>query len=83
VQVDGKFAIIPQTVKQGAPMSFIKQILQFLLFLLAPVILVAIGAALTAWGLSNDWQILTWTGLIVIAAGFAWGIFIWIWADTS
>jgi hypothetical protein len=64
-------------------MSFIKQVLQFLLFLLAPVILVAIGAALTAWGLSNDWQILTWTGLIVIAAGFAWGIFIWIWADNS
>lgn len=58
-----------------------KSLIRFVLGLLMPVILIALGGAVAGWGLTNDWQILTWMGLALVAAGIIWGFFLWLWAS--
>ena len=60
------------------PLSFIKSILSAVLSVFAPVLLVFAGAGITSLGLNYDYDIVTWTGLIVIGAGILWGIGIFL-----
>jgi hypothetical protein len=42
------------------------------------VLLVFAGAGITSLGLNYDYDIVSWTGLIVIGAGIFWGIAIFL-----
>lgn len=55
-------------------MNFLKSLLSAIVSALAPVILVLLGAGIISLGLNFESQIALWTGLIVMAAGFLWGL---------
>ena len=59
----------------------LQRLISFILTLLMPLILIGGGGALTGWGLTNDWDILVWIGLGMIAAGVLWGLFLFFWAS--
>ena len=52
-------------------------IIRFLMGLLMPVILIAAGAGLSGLGLDREWPIAIWAGLILIAVGALWGVFLY------
>jgi hypothetical protein len=55
-------------------MSFLKSLLQVLISVFAPVILVVLGAGIISLGLQFEIQFALWMGLIMMAAGFFWGL---------
>ena len=58
-----------------------RRLIAFMMTLLMPIILIGGGGAFAGWGLTNDWEIVTWIGLGMIAAGFLWGLFLFLWAS--
>lgn len=55
-----------------------KDILRFLLGLLAPFLLIGGGALLMGAGAEYEWNILIYAGGALILAGIVWGIFLWM-----
>lgn len=63
-------------------MNFLKQLLALLLWIIAPIVLVVVGAAITAFGISHDWEIVVWTGIITAGFGLLWGSVVWFFVDS-
>jgi hypothetical protein len=57
-----------------------RRLISFLVTLFMPLILIGAGGALAGWGLANEWEIVAWSGLGLIGAGIAWGLFLFLWA---
>ena len=57
-----------------------RRLISFVVALLMPLILIGGGGAVTGWGFTNEWDILVWIGLGMIAAGVLWGLFLFLWA---
>lgn len=62
-------------------MPLMKRLISFLVTLLMPIILIGGGGALGGWGVTNDWPLLAWAGLAMIAGGVLWGLFLFFWAS--
>ncbi len=58
-----------------------RRLIGFLVALFMPLILIGGGGALMGWGLTNSWEIVTWTGLGMIGAGIVWGLILFFWAS--
>jgi len=57
-------------------MNFLTTILRIVLSVFAPLILIGAGAGLISVGMAYSYDIIIWTGLILIAAGLIWGLII-------
>lgn len=55
-------------------MSILRSIIGFIFNAVAPFLLVLFGALISGIGLHLGWEILLWTGLIVVGAGIVMGI---------
>ncbi|PJI85205.1 hypothetical protein BC777_3205 [Yoonia maricola] len=58
-----------------------RRLIAFVVTLLMPIILIGGGGSLTGWGITNNWTMLVWVGLAMIAAGVLWGLFLFFWAS--
>lgn len=58
-----------------------KKFVGFIVGLLMPIILIALGGAVAGLGLNNDWDYVAYAGLGLIGAGILWGIFLFMWAS--
>ncbi len=54
---------------------------RFLVGILAPFVLILLGAGVTALGLKLGWSILIWGGLLALAAGLIWGLILFFAGD--
>ena len=55
-------------------MSEKRSMTAFLVTILAPLVLILIGAGLASAGLSFSWMWMVWTGLVVAVLGLVWGL---------
>lgn len=58
-----------------------KRLIGFVVTLLMPLVLIGGGGALVGVGVTNEWPILAWAGLAMIAGGVLWGLFLFFWAS--
>ncbi len=58
-----------------------KRLVRFLVGLLMPFFLIIGGGTMFGWGMDNDWPIITWIGVSMVAAGILWGLFLFLWAS--
>lgn len=58
-------------------MTFLHDLAKGLAHLLAPFLLIAVGAGIAALGVKLGWDWLMWTGLIIVAAGVVWGFLLY------
>ncbi|MGB0951781.1 MAG: hypothetical protein ACPG31_01020 [Planctomycetota bacterium] len=58
-------------------MTFLHYLAKGLASLLAPFLLIAVGAGIAALGIKLGWSWLMWTGLIILAAGVVWGFLLY------
>lgn len=54
-----------------------------LVTILPPILLIAAGAGLAAAGLEFSITFLMWVGVVLVAAGLIWGVFIYFAADSG
>jgi hypothetical protein len=59
----------------------VKKLIGFVLTLLMPIILIALGGAVAGLGLNNDWEYVSYAGLGLVGAGLIWGFFLFLWAS--
>jgi hypothetical protein len=57
-------------------MSEKRSLVQFLIYVFAPIALILAGAGLAALGITMGWTVLLWAGLIVAVIGLLWGSFL-------
>ena len=55
-----------------------RDFIRFIISLLAPFVLILLGAGLAALGLSQGWAFSLWAGLIIAGIGLIWGIFLFM-----
>ncbi len=60
-----------------------RRLISFIMALLMPIILIGGGGALTGWGITNEWPVLVWIGLGMIAAGVLWGFVLFLWGSNG
>lgn len=60
-----------------------KSLARFLVALLAPFVFVFGGAGLIAVGLEHEIEFLLWTGLILLAAGLLWCLWLYLQAEAG
>ena len=56
-----------------------RRLATFIMTLLMPIILIVSGGALGGWGMTKEWDIVTFMGLGMMGAGVLWGFFLWLW----
>lgn len=59
-------------------MSFLRDLIRFLTYLLMPLILILVGAGIAGGGFSLGWNWAVIAGLVVAAAGVVWGVFLFL-----
>lgn len=59
-------------------MDILKSLLRIIVFILAPFALIFGGAAMAGFGADQEWGWLTWTGLILVAAGLIWAFVLFL-----
>lgn len=52
----------------------LKATVRFVFGLIAPFLVIFVGALLTGWAIHNEYEVLTWAGLVIIGAGVFWGL---------
>jgi len=60
-----------------------KSVLRFIVWLLMPLVLIALGAGSLGIGATNDLEVFIYAGFALIGAGILWGVLIFMWADSG
>ncbi len=82
LQSKGERARSPSTLYEVIDLAVLRKVLTFILTLFMPVIVIVLGAGIAAAGVVYDNEILTTTGIFVVAAGIGLGAAMYVgWID--